>query len=204
MNTHTLESLYDFPPEYPNFDRLREVAFRLLSNNSLITPTLWDKVTNIRLSELRLSIKTTEDISQVIYPVLELYNQEMINEYEIAYWLTQSLSKDSRKVFNQATIEYADHVFGTNLLAWGIKNNIFTQDELRQIRFDHGEHKWAYYGEAYVNQYLWDDFTIEAIMSKITNQKWLENALKFERQREEEIQELMRTVEDHAIDCLCC
>ncbi|MGV8086851.1 MAG: hypothetical protein ACP5N1_04430 [Candidatus Woesearchaeota archaeon] len=135
-------------------DKIVKVTFEELSALDYISLSFYGRKCHKTLQIL----KNNEIINdKMIYSALEkiIKNQAMI-DYE-----TIKCDKDQK----YTTVLYADHVAKPEILAYAIKNNIFSKRELSNIPFDHNDTI-----ESFVKKYDEPDL-LKELYNKLMNPK---------------------------------
>jgi len=204
-------SVYDFPSGYPDFESIKKEAFDILKSGSYIDAFL-DGRPQVVIEKLRRRVKNTNsnwawNEHQYFFPISELFLQNRLPLEEIQKAVNAlfiSLAKDS---LGYSFVQEADHIPGTFFLAWWIKNKLFSERELKKIRFDHDDEKWDYYGQKYVESYGCSD--INSIVQKIAEDITLPERIEQKIQQNKEDKErtsrfLQENINGRSMECLCC
>lgn len=70
-----------------------------------------------------------------------MLREGVLTKEEIEFAVKVLFSERSREAFSEAKRIYADHIVEPYFLAWGLANKMFSDAELLEIRFDHGDEK---------------------------------------------------------------
>ena len=71
----------------------------------------------------------------------------IISEEEIYALLRLKFLERVRGAYLSATNGYADHIWDSGYLAYGLENGVFSNDEVQRICFDHGDTSKSYVQE---------------------------------------------------------
>ena len=94
----------------------------------------------------RFDIENPDGSVTPFYPIFCATTPEwgVVTDEEIRSLIRKKLEKYARSAYAVATVRAADHIYDEQYLAWGLREGIFSPDEISKIRFDHGDTPESY------------------------------------------------------------
>lgn len=156
MNTmnNTIPSFYDIPKGFANTLQIKNHALDLIRSGKFFTVNTNANIVldarALRSNTLGMnqhdfekrkenSVKNSE--GEYFFPHLEMLREGIISKEEIEFAVKIFFAERSRVAFSQSKKTYADHIVEPYFLAWGLASKMYSDAELQEIRFDHGDEK---------------------------------------------------------------
>lgn len=204
---NALPSVYDFPAGYPDFESIKREALSILKTGSYIDIFCIGRPT-VRIDGLRKRIGNNSwwSDAEYFFPITELFLAGQLDLDVVKAWVSTLFNHLAKESWCDACVQEADHIPNTFFLAWWIANKIFSEKELKRIRFDHGDEEWYYYGQEYVESYGCVD--IDSIVQKIVEEITLPEKIeqKMQRDKDDRVKAsalLQGKINERSLECFC-